>query len=104
MNNFRAQNYKRQEQIDATAKTFHLNEEQERAFRVIANHSSCPDVEQLKMYIAGMAGTGKSQVFKAVFDFFRLVNEYHRYVILGPTGTSAALQHIITFWDKPEQF
>ena len=41
--------------------------------------------------IAGMAGTGKSQVFKAV------VNESHRYVILGPTGTSAALQNGSTY-------
>jgi hypothetical protein len=54
-------------------------------------------VEQLKMYIAGMAGTGKSQVFKAVVDFFKLANQSDRYVVLGPTGTSAALQDGFTY-------
>ena len=97
MNSFRAQSKQSQKMIDATVKNFHLNTEQERAFRIIANHSSCSDVEQLKMYIAGMAGTGKSQVFKAVVDFFRLTNQSHRYVILGPTGTSAALRNGSTY-------
>ena len=73
MNNFRAQSQQTQKCIDGTVKNFHLNTEQERAFRIIANHSSCPNVEQLKM------------------------DESHRYVILGPTGTSAALQNGSTY-------
>ena len=46
--------------------------------------------EQLKMYLGGM-GTGKSQVIKALKHYFDNKNESHRFVILGPTGTSAAL-------------
>ncbi|KDR64972.1 hypothetical protein GALMADRAFT_37733, partial [Galerina marginata CBS 339.88] len=47
--------------------------------------------EQLKMYLGGMGGTGKSQVIKALIKFFKKKNESHRIVVLGPTGTSAAL-------------
>ena len=97
MNDFKAQSKHIQQMIDTIVKKFDLNTEQKRAFKIIANHSSCSNVEQLKMTIAGMAGTGKSQVIKAVVDFFRLVNESHRYVILGPTGTSAALQNGSTY-------
>lgn len=40
---------------------FHLNQEQDRAFRIVANHACTADSDQLKMNIAGMAGTGKSR-------------------------------------------
>ena len=49
------------------------------------------------MNIAGMAGTGKSQIFKAIVKLFTITNQSHRYVILGPTGTSAALQNGSTY-------
>ena len=35
-----------------------------------ANHASSKNQEQLKMYIGGMGGTGKSQVIKALVKFF----------------------------------
>jgi hypothetical protein len=38
-----------------------------------------------------MGGTGKSQVIKAIMNFFNERNESHRFVTLGPTGTSAAV-------------
>lgn len=37
------------------SKQFHLNPEQDRAFRIVANHACSPDSDQLKMSIAGMA-------------------------------------------------
>src|ERR1700759_2183801 len=43
------------------------------------------------MYLGGMGGTGKSQVIKALSHFFNERNEAHRFVTLGPTGSSAAL-------------
>jgi PIF1-like helicase len=43
------------------------------------------------MYIGGMAGTGKSQVFKALLEFFSLKNESHRLIVVAPTGSAAAL-------------
>jgi hypothetical protein len=50
--------------IDDTVIRFSLNEEQERAFRIIANHVSSTATEQLRMHLGGMGGTGKSQVIK----------------------------------------
>ena len=38
-----------------------LNEAQERAFRIVANHAVESNGEQLKMYLGGMAGTSKSR-------------------------------------------
>src|SRR6202453_852061 len=88
---YKAKTAAAQQLIDKVVHYFRLNTDQERAFRIIANHASSPQDDQLKMYLAGMGGTGKSQVFKAVMKLFNARNEAHRYVILGPTGTSAAL-------------
>jgi len=43
------------------------------------------------MYLTGMGGTGKSQVIKVLMEFFKHKNELHCIVVLGPTGSSAAL-------------
>jgi len=43
------------------------------------------------MYTGGMAGTGKSQVVKALTAFFERRNESHHIVITAPTSTAAAL-------------
>jgi hypothetical protein len=77
--------------MDTISQQHTLNEEQERAFRIIANHIVMPNSEPLKMYIGGMGGTGKSQVLKAVSDFFESRNEAYRFVVVAPTGTAAAL-------------
>ena len=77
--------------VDDTVKRFKLNKEQERAFKIVVNHASSKYSEQLKMYIGGMGGTGKSQVLKALSHFFALQNESHRFVIVAPMGTAAAL-------------
>ena len=79
--------------IDAIVEdtTFKLNREQERAFRLIANHAVNPYSEQLKMYVGGMGGTGKTQVLRAVIEFFNQRNESHRFVVVAPTGSAAAL-------------
>ena len=77
--------------MDVISKEFSLNEEQDRAFRIIANHVVIPNSEPLKMYIGGMGGIGKSQVLKAVSKFFESRNEAHRFIIVAPTGSAAAL-------------
>jgi hypothetical protein len=41
---------------------FNLNEGQEKAFRIIANHACTIAPEQLLMHLGGMGGTGKSTV------------------------------------------
>jgi hypothetical protein len=88
---FKADEESVQEIIDSTVEDYQLNKEQERAFRVVANHASSRSKEQLKMYLGGMGGTGKSQVIKALTSFFEKRNEAHRMIILAPTGTAAAL-------------
>jgi hypothetical protein len=79
------------ELVDSTVQDFSLNKEQERAFRIIANHAISENPEQLRMYLGGMGGTGKTQVIKALSCFFKQRNEAHRFVIVAPTGTAAAL-------------
>ena len=77
--------------IEDIISRFGLNREQARAFRIVANHVCDTDFEQLKMYIGGMAGTGKSQVLRALSEFFTRRKELHRLLILAPTGSAAAL-------------
>lgn len=77
--------------ITNITKEFTLNEEQERAFRIIANHAIENSGEQLKMYLGGMAGTGKSQVIKALIHLFKSREEGYRFLCLAPTGAAAAL-------------
>ncbi|KAI0702114.1 hypothetical protein C8Q76DRAFT_570885, partial [Earliella scabrosa] len=51
------------------------NKEQERAFRLVANHVKNPhNSRQLLMYIAGVGGTGKTHVVKSILRLFELLN------------------------------
>ena len=63
--------------IDTCIGKFNLNTEQERAFRIVANHATKKQPEQLRMYLGGMGGTGKSQVIKALIYFFNERKESH---------------------------
>ncbi|KAJ7275810.1 hypothetical protein C8J57DRAFT_1223960 [Mycena rebaudengoi] len=47
-----------------------LNKEQAQAFRIIASHSLEKNPEQLRMFLTGAGGTGKSQVIHTLSDFF----------------------------------
>jgi hypothetical protein len=60
-----------QNKMNQVAKDFQLNAEQEHAFYIVANHSCCSSSDQLRMHIGGMGGTGKSQVLKALIEFFK---------------------------------
>ncbi|KIL54129.1 hypothetical protein M378DRAFT_56045, partial [Amanita muscaria Koide BX008] len=77
--------------INSVCQQFKLNEVQERAFKIVAHHLVIPHSDQLKMYIGGMGGTGKSQVIKAISCYFSSRNEASRFIIVAPTGTAAAL-------------
>ena len=90
-NKFRASNAAAQKLIDDTVLEFSLNEAQERAFRIVANHAVEPNGEHLKMYLGGMAGTGKSQVIKALTHFFAERGESYRFMSSALTGSAAAL-------------
>ena len=43
------------------------------------------------MCLGGIGRTGKSRVIDALSNFFAARNEAHRFVIVAPTGTAAAL-------------
>jgi hypothetical protein len=88
---FKAQSDNAQKLIEDVIQKFLLNSDQERAFRIVSNHAVTPGAEQLIMYLGGMGGTGKSQVIKGLMHFFKSRNESHRFVVLAPTGTAAAL-------------
>ena len=77
--------------MDDIIRNYTLNEEQEKAFRIVANHACEIAPEQLLMHLGGMAGTGKSTVIRALTAFFTARKEPYRFVLMGPTGTSAAL-------------
>ncbi|KAF7969378.1 hypothetical protein HWV62_27468 [Athelia sp. TMB] len=68
-----------------------LNTEQKRAFRIVANHASQKGGERLQMYLGEMGGTGKSRVIQALTEFFCARGEKHRFIVLAPTGSAAAL-------------
>lgn len=95
--NFRAKQAEHTEITEQVSKDFKLNKEQDRAFRIIANHSAAVAPEQLKMYLGGMGGTGKTQVIKALIEVFTRRNESHRFLVLAPTGSAAALLNGSTY-------
>ena len=83
--------------IDHTITNFLLNSEQERAFRIIANHATVTNPDKLCMYLGGMGGTGKSQVIKALMKSFDERKENHRFLVVAPTGAAAALLNGSTY-------
>lgn len=70
---------------------FTLNEEQCRAFLLVANHLVSRQDEPLLMYLGGTGGTGKSQVLKALSYFLEERKESHRFAVAAPTGSAASL-------------
>ena len=58
---------------------------------IVANHAVESNGEQLKMYFGGMAGTGKSQMIKALTYFLLSEKKSYRLICLAPTDAAAAL-------------
>jgi hypothetical protein len=78
--------------IDKIMEEKQLNTEQQRAFHIIAMHIAGAHADkQLKMYIGGMGGTGKTTVLQAVIRYLHSRGELHKLLIIAPTGSSAAL-------------
>jgi hypothetical protein len=97
MHDFPIKEARHSEIISNTILEFSLNKEQKRAFHIIANHASECYAEQLKMYLGGMGGTGKTRVIKALISMFVQKQENHRFMVLAPTGTAAALLNGSTY-------
>ena len=68
-----------------------LNPAQARAFCIASNHVASSRKEQLRMYVTGMAGTGKTTVLKALKRFFELQKQSQRFAVVAPTGSAASI-------------
>ncbi len=66
------------------------NPEQLRAFGIVAGHV-CFGGPQLLMYVAGVGGTGKSYVVKAILRLFDLLGRQRQVFVSAPTGAAALL-------------
>ncbi|EJD35909.1 hypothetical protein AURDEDRAFT_74809, partial [Auricularia subglabra TFB-10046 SS5] len=69
---------------------FALNKEQSRAYYMVVNHFLTATEPPLQLYLAGMAGTGKSRVIHAISAFFVAMGVPDQLLLLAPTGTAAA--------------
>lgn len=67
------------------------NREQASALRVVGNHLLSKTSEQLLMYIAGVGGTGKSHVVKAIVELFGRCGADSRLLLSAPTGIASVL-------------
>ena len=78
--------------IEKIVTEMHLsnNPEQDRAFRIVAEHV-CNSVNdaQLLMYIAGVGGTGKTHVIRAILRLFELLGRSQEIMVGAPTGAAA---------------
>ena len=77
------------DQLEDIIKSFTLNTEQERAFRIVANHSMQLKPDPLRMYIGGPGGTGKSRVIHALKSFFESQGQGRRLRLTSYTGVAA---------------
>ncbi|KAI0349498.1 hypothetical protein OH77DRAFT_1413248, partial [Trametes cingulata] len=79
--------------VHSVIEQYTLNTEQSRAFSIAARHlhHHTEGADCLRMFLGGMAGTGKSRVILSIMGFLVARGERHRFLILGPTGASAAL-------------
>jgi hypothetical protein len=75
--------------IETHIEKWTLNPEQAAAFRIIASHSLQNQPEQLRMFLSGPGGTGKSRVIHALQDFFRLRGQERRFRLAAYTGVAA---------------
>jgi ATP-dependent DNA helicase PIF1 len=108
--------YQRNQDLDELTAEQHLeqiiddmeirdNIEQTRAIRIIAEHFIFGMERQLLLYIAGVGGSGKSYIIKAVVEFFRRCGVSESMMLSAPTGCAAVLIngftiHALTFLPK----
>ncbi|KAJ7902451.1 hypothetical protein B0H13DRAFT_1505382, partial [Mycena leptocephala] len=81
------------------------NVEQTRAIHIISEHFMFGMERQLLLYIAGVGGSGKSYIIKAVVEFFRRCGVSDTMMLSAPTGCAAVLIngftiHALTFLPK----
>lgn len=75
--------------VEAVASKWELNDEQRRAFRLVAMQSFGKPDDPLRMFLNGCAGTGKSRVINALRDFFEKKGEARRFRVCSYMGIAA---------------
>ena len=73
-------------------RSFSLNKEQTRAFRIICNHAlgiHAAEEPQLLMGVFGEGGTGKSTLIEAIRVWFRQNNRGNELIVTATTGSAA---------------
>jgi hypothetical protein len=75
--------------ISHIADAWTLDAEQRRAFSIIALHASLPKEHQLKMLLTRVTSSGKSQVIKALCQFFEECNGCHQFHLAAFMGIAA---------------
>ena len=81
--------------LTKTLTAFTLNELQTVVFKTIAEHSYSEE-PQLRMFVAGPGGTGKSWIIDALRTFFRVQNQSHRLRVAAYTGVASKNIHGMT--------
>ncbi|KAF8120864.1 hypothetical protein EV363DRAFT_1187897, partial [Boletus edulis] len=79
-----------------------INEEQNQAFTLVAEHFARGDTKQLRMFLTGVGGSGKSHVIKAIVSFFTRCGSSNEILLSAPNGSAAVLIdgytiHALTF-------
>ena len=72
-----------------TLSQFKLNDMQTLAYKTIAEHSFAENPEQLRMFIAGPGGTGKSWLIDALRNYFHTQNQDYRLRLASYTGVAS---------------
>ncbi|KAJ3479965.1 hypothetical protein NLI96_g8691 [Meripilus lineatus] len=70
---------------------FTLNDGQSRSYSLIVAQLNAHDPAPLRMYLGGIGGTGKSQVIKCIIAYLAARDQSHRFIVMAPTGSAAAL-------------
>lgn len=83
--------------MEQVAIDYGLNEDQRRAYGLTCRDILYPTMDRLRLILTGMAGTGKSRVIKALIALLAGRDERHRFVVMAPTGSAAALVHGSTY-------
>ncbi len=79
-----------------TSAEFTLNYMQNKAYEMITKHSLEENSDQLRMYIAGPGGTGKSRIIDALRTFFDRQIQAHRVRMASFTGVASQNIHGMT--------
>ena len=75
---------------------FTLNRLQSVVYKTITEHSFAEKPKQLRMFVAGSGGTGKSWIIDALRDFFHLQKQDHRLRLAAYTGVASRNIHGMT--------